>query len=69
MVSSSENLYGPYGMRYEAIPHGGHNMFFKDENGQWWSTFFGSDETAPVKERPCLIPVRITEKGPVVAEF
>jgi hypothetical protein len=53
----------PYSPRYEAIPHGGHNMFFKDEQGQWWSTFFGSDPEAPVLERPCILLVRVSDKG------
>ena len=46
MVSASTNLLGPYSARYEAIPHGGHNVFFKDDRNQWWSTYFGSDGTA-----------------------
>jgi len=29
-VASSKEVYGPYGDRYLAVPHGGHNMFFKD---------------------------------------
>lgn len=68
MVSTSTNIYGPYGERYEAIPHGGHNMFFKDETGQLWSTFFGSDPTAPLRERPCVLPIRITKAGKVETE-
>jgi xylan 1,4-beta-xylosidase len=63
MVSTSTNLFGPYSARYEAIPHGGHNMFFKDSQGKWWSTFFGSDDQAPFRERPAILPVRITETG------
>ncbi len=65
MISSSTNLFGPYGERYEAIPHGGHNMFFRDAEGQWWSSFFGSDPKAPVSERPGILPVRITPDGRV----
>ena len=56
-VASSTNLFGPYGARYEAIPHGGHNTFFKDGQGQWWSTYFGSDDTAPWRERPGVLPI------------
>ncbi len=63
MISSSTNLFGPYSPRYEAIPHGGHNMFFKDENGRWWSSFFGSDPRAPIQERPGILPVRFTKDG------
>jgi len=42
-VASSQALYGPYGSRYLAVPHGGHNMFF------------GNDTDAPFKERPGLL--------------
>ena len=30
-IATSTNVYGPYGSRYEAIPHAGHNIFFRDE--------------------------------------
>ncbi len=63
MVTTSTNLFGPYGARYEAIPHGGHNMVFRDPQGQWWSTFFGSDKGAPWEERPGLIPVSFDTNG------
>ncbi len=62
-VTTSTNLYGPYGPRYEAIPHGGHNMFFQDAQGQWWSTYFGSDDNAPWQERPGILAVHIDAEG------
>jgi len=66
MVASSENLYGPYGKRYLALSHAGHNMFFKDLNGQWWATFFGNDALSPWRERPGIIPIRMNEEGMIV---
>jgi hypothetical protein len=65
-VASSTNLFGPYGARYEAIPHGGHNTFFKGGEGQWWSTYFGSDDTAPWRERPGVLPIEFDSNGRVV---
>ncbi len=62
-VAGSEHLYGPYGNRYLAVPHGGHNMFFKDAKGHWWSTFFGNDQDAPFREKPGLLPVRLGLDG------
>ncbi len=62
-VASSEHLYGPYGNRYLAVPHGGHNMFFQDAKGQWWSTSFGNDADSPFRERPGLLPVEFGEDG------
>jgi hypothetical protein len=64
-VATSTNLFGPYGERYEAIPHGGHNVFFEDGKGQWWSTYFGSDDTAPWQERPGILPICFDESGRV----
>jgi xylan 1,4-beta-xylosidase len=63
MSATAKNIYGPYGPRYLAIPHGGHNMIFKDKTGQWWSTFFGSDPKAPFSERPGLIPLDVDDAG------
>jgi predicted alpha-1,2-mannosidase len=63
MMASSTNIYGPYSERYEAIPHGGHNVFFKDSENQWWSAFFGSDSTAPWREQPGILPVRFDQNG------
>ena len=64
-ISTSTNLYGPYGARYEAIPHGGHNMFLKDEKGQWWSSYFGSDGGAPWQERAGVLPFEFDPQGRV----
>ena len=62
-VASSKELHGPYGDRYLAVPYGGHNMFFKDAGGQWWSTFFGNDNDAPFKERPGLLKIEFGADG------
>lgn len=63
MIATSTNLFGPYSSRYEAIPHAGHNAFFKDDRGQWWSTYFGSDSTAPWQEQPGVLPVEFDATG------
>ncbi len=62
-VATSPSLYGPYGPRYEALPHAGHNGFFQDEHGRWWSTYFGSDASAPWQERPGILPVEFAPDG------
>ncbi len=64
-VATATHLYGPYGARYEAIPHAGHNTFFQDGKGRWWSTFFGSDATAPWRERPGILPIRFDDNGKI----
>lgn len=65
MIATSDKIYGPYSARYEAIPHGGHNMFFTDGKGQWWSTYFGSDRGAPWRERAGVLPVEFDAAGRV----
>jgi hypothetical protein len=67
-VATSTHLFGPYAERYEAIPHGGHNTFFKDREGQWWSTYFGGDSTGPWSERPGILPIRIDSTGRILLE-
>jgi xylan 1,4-beta-xylosidase len=65
MVAGSDKLMGPYGPRYLAIPHGGHNMFFRDKAGDWWSTFFGNDPNAPFRERPAMLRIEFGLDGHV----
>jgi beta-xylosidase len=65
MIATSTNLFGPYGERYEALPHAGHNMFFKDNQGRWWSSYFGSDGSAPWRERAGLFPIEFDAEGRV----
>jgi beta-xylosidase len=62
-ISTADSIYGPYSNRYLAIPHAGHNSFFKDTAGNWWATFFGNDKTAPFKERPALMRIEFDVNG------
>lgn len=68
MMASSTNLYGLCSERYEAIPHAGQNVFFQDRMGRGWSTFFGSDATAPWRERPGILPLRFDDQGRIRPE-
>lgn len=65
MVAQADRLEGPYGERYVAIPQAGHNMFFKDKQGNWWATFFGNDPVAPWRERPGILPIELGPDGRV----
>lgn len=60
MSAVADNIYGPYGDRYLAIPHGGHNMIFKTKEGKWMSTFFGSDGTAIFSEKPGILSIEFS---------
>ena len=63
-TSMSERILGPYTPRYESIPHDGHNVFFQDELGAWWSTYFGNDGNgAPWREKPGVLPISFDELG------
>jgi beta-xylosidase len=68
-VATATNIYGPYGQRYEGIPHGGHNVFFQDGRKRWWSTFFGSDDTAPWKERAGILPITFDGQGRLLPDY
>ncbi len=59
----SDSLFGPYSARYLAIPHAGHNSFFKDQTGKWWATFFGNSVNAPFKERAAILPIEFAPDG------
>ncbi len=65
-VAVSDHLMGPYGPRYIASVSGGHNTYFKDEQGQWWCTFFGSDELTKVRERAAIFRVHFAPDGRVM---
>jgi len=65
MIATAEKIDGPYGPRYLAVPHGGHNMLFRDLSGQWWSTLFGSDPRAPIQERPAILRITRDAEGRV----
>lgn len=63
VIASSDNIYGPYSRRYNAITGGGHNNLFRDRNGQWWATIFFNPRGAQAKEyvktcRPGIVPMK-----------
>jgi hypothetical protein len=60
-VASSDNIYGPYGPNYVAIRNGGHNVFFKGKNDQWWATFFGWNPINPFNEKAAILPIELDE--------
>ncbi len=63
VISTSDNVYGPYTNRYTAITGGGHNNFFQDKSGKWWSTTFFNPRGFQASEfeqvcRPGLVPIK-----------
>ena len=63
VIATSDNVYGPYGKRYNAITGGGHNNLFQDKDGNWWATMFFNPRGAQAAEyevtcRPGLIPMK-----------
>lgn len=63
VVAESDSIYGPYGPRYTAVVGGGHNNFFKDKTGNWWSTVFFNPRgkmasSFAVNCRPAVLPLK-----------
>ena len=50
VISVADNIYGPYGERYNAITGGGHNNLFQDRDGNWWATMFFNPRGAQAAE-------------------
>lgn len=63
MVAISENIYGPYRMRHEAVPTGGGTNYFKDKEGNWYCCYFGNDNQSPWREMPGLVKVGFAADG------
>ncbi len=63
MSAESKTLRGPYSTRYVSVPHAGHNTFFQDAKGQWWSTMFGTDPQAPIQKQPGILRVEFDAAG------
>ena len=63
MVAVSENIYGPYRHRHEAVPCSGGTGYFRDKDGNWWCTFFGNDRQAPFREMPAMVKVDFSTDG------
>lgn len=62
----SETLHGPYRMRHEAAPCAGGGNVFRDNEGRWWSTFFGNDEQSHFREKPGLLRIEFDPQGRIV---
>ena len=56
----ADSVYGPYSPLERAIPFAGHNTLFQDGDGNWWSTFFGTDPLAPWGCKPGVLPVTLS---------
>lgn len=64
-LAVSDNLYGPYVMRHESVPSAGGTGFFKDKNGDWWSSYFGNDSQVHFREKVGFIKVDFKPSGRV----
>lgn len=68
-VMSSASIWGTYSPRYEAVPDGGHNNYFRDKSCKMWSTMFGNDVKAPVYNLPAIVPVEFDSNHRVRVDF
>jgi beta-xylosidase len=60
-ISSAPTPYGPFSSRRSMIPHGGQVTVFQDGEGNFRSTFAGTDEWAAFRDKPGIVPL---ERGP-----
>ncbi|MFV3074838.1 family 43 glycosylhydrolase [Niveispirillum fermenti] len=67
MYGAARSVLGPYSKRQVGAPHAGHGTLFQDRGGQWWTTMFGNDVTAPYRKRFGLVPLRLDE-GRIMAD-
>ena len=65
MMATSDNVYGPYTGRYEAVPCNGGTNFFQAKNGDWFTCFFGDDQQAPWREKPGIIKIEFDQDGKI----
>ncbi len=65
MIATSDNVYGPYTGRYEAVPCNGGTNFFRAKNGDWFTCFFGDDQQAPWREKPGIIKIEFDQDGKI----
>ena len=60
MYGVSDDLWGPYTKARIGVPHAGHGTVFEDKSGNWWTTMFGNDITAPFRMHFGLVPIEIS---------
>ena len=65
MAALSDNIYGPYKWRHEAVPSGGGTDYFQDKQGNWWDCFFGNEDQAPFREKPAMVAVEFDKDGKI----
>jgi beta-xylosidase len=63
MYCCADHILGPYSQPRLAVPHGGHGSLFQDKQRTWYATLFGSDGTAPFREKPAMVRLRIERRG------
>lgn len=65
-MAMSDNVYGPYHSRHEAVPCAGGTGYFQDHAGAWWTSFFGNDTQAPFREKPAVVKIDFDPAGKIV---
>jgi xylan 1,4-beta-xylosidase len=63
LAAISDNVYGPYDHRHEAVPCGGGTDYFQDKEGNWWCAYFGNDDQSPFREKPAIVRVEFDAEG------
>lgn len=62
-MAIADNVYGPYRMRHEPAPCDGGTGFFQDFEGNWWTSYFGNDNSSHFREKCGLIKMAFADDG------
>jgi xylan 1,4-beta-xylosidase len=64
-VAFADHIYGPYSLRYFALPYASQTCLFRDKENNLWATFSGHalDTYAAFNERPGIVPLSFSPQG------
>jgi hypothetical protein len=48
---------------HESVPCDAGGNYFKDNQGNWWCTYFGNDDQSPWREKPGIVKVAFAKDG------
>ena len=62
-IGSAKNVFGPYRMQPDLIPHAGHATLFHGNNGRLFASFSGHDKTSPFRNRLGVLSLQVNPLG------
>jgi hypothetical protein len=68
-LGTSDHIYCPRRMRYEAVPCAEGTGFFQGHIGGWWTSVFGNQTQSSFREKPAMVRVDFGWQGKVIRSF